>query len=54
MDQEELKILQEQFGELNMLNFTKESTASLMGETGFQSVKLKLHSYLSPDHLKRK
>jgi hypothetical protein len=37
-----------------MLNFTKDSTASLMDETGFQSVKLKLHSYLSPDHLKRK
>jgi hypothetical protein len=48
MEQDELTQLQEQFGELNKLHFPMESQGSISNESGFESLKMKLHSYLSP------
>ena len=50
-DLEELRQLKE-YGERH--NIIEVSATSLMNDTGFTSIKQKLHTYLSPEHLKRK
>jgi hypothetical protein len=50
-DLEELRQLQE-YGERH--NIIEVSATSLMNETGFTSIKQRLHTYLSPERLKRK
>jgi hypothetical protein len=51
LDVDELRQLKE-YGELH--NIIEVSATSLMNETGFTSIKQKLHKYLSPEHMKRK
>jgi hypothetical protein len=51
LDLDELRQLQE-YGEQH--NIIEVSATSLMNETGFTSIKQRLHTYLSPSQMKRK